>query len=501
MFTKSKISQSMLDAVNSVINEEDKKLLLEPGKSTKLPMPTGTKVLGHRYGNSAKAHKDQTSHEIDKVKEPSNKELAKESFEDEHGISDKAFKSKLVNKAKKSMKEGKGNGPQETFTDNNMGEEISKSDVPAYLRKQKGEKPLTVADVKSPKKSTISHPENLAKARNEDYGQIDEISIETMKSAKQKLADRSVDAHMDDNKRAARDYAGRALSMSSKIKKKERLKSKEAKLEEGKKMALGAYYGKQNEESEVTTDMIKGRESGGKSNSFKGYKVTLKDGEKIEVPPSEETGEDTPARNSIKAKLSTTISQMHKEEAILDEMINEVMAKDASAGDWIKDFTDSENPKFAGKSKKKRKEMALAAYYSKKNEEDELDEAVSRKDFQMVADLIKTHDDHGKRKELAQHHAEIFHRQNPRFDRSKFMKAANVTEETVSEGRMKDIATDKEEDERLGTWKKETPWKDSKETITDKSGAKHTPMSRAKDLARSAFKKLQKETMMGKISN
>ena len=66
---------------------------------------------------------------------------------------------------------------------------------------------------------------------------------------------------------------------------------------------------------------------------------------------------------------------------------------------------------------------------------------------------------------------------------------------------MKDIATGKEEDERLSTWKKETPWKDSKETITDKSGAKHTPMSRAKDLARSAFKKLQKETMMGKISN
>ena len=387
MFTKSKISQSMIDAVSNVIAEEDKKLLLEPEKkSTKIATTTGTKVLGHRYGNSAKAHKDQTSHEIDKVKEPKAKDLAKESFEDEHGISDKSFKSpaKGTDLADKS-----------------------------YL-KDIGKKPTVKSDLK-----------NL----------------------------------------------GRFLT------------------------------GKKETNEEVTTDMIKGRESGGKSNSFKGYKVTLKDGEKIEVPTSEETGEDTPARNSIKAKLSTTISQMHKEEAILDEMINEVMAKDASAGDWIKDFTDSENPKFAGKSKKKRKEMALAAYYSKKNEEDELDEAVSRKDFQMVADLIKTHDDHGKRKELAQHHAEIFHRQNPRFDRSKFMKAANVTEETVSEGRMKDIATGKEEDERLSTWKKETPWKDSKETITDKSGAKHTPMSRAKDLARSAFKKLQKETMMGKISN
>ena len=62
-------------------------------------------------------------------------------------------------------------------------------------------------------------------------------------------------------------------------------------------------------------------------------------------------------------------------------------------------------------------------------EEVELDEAVSRKHFQQVADLIKTHDNPGKRKELAQHHAEIFKQQNPRFDHAKFMKAAGVNEE------------------------------------------------------------------------
>lgn len=62
-------------------------------------------------------------------------------------------------------------------------------------------------------------------------------------------------------------------------------------------------------------------------------------------------------------------------------------------------------------------------------EEFELDEAVSRKHFQQVADLIKTHDDAGKRKELAQHHAEIFKQQNPRFDHAKFMKAAGVNED------------------------------------------------------------------------
>lgn len=71
-------------------------------------------------------------------------------------------------------------------------------------------------------------------------------------------------------------------------------------------------------------------------------------------------------------------------------------------------------------------------------EEFELDEAVSRKHFQQVADLIKTHDDAGKRKELAQHHAEIFKQQNPRFDHAKFMKAAGVNED-INKDRTKDM--------------------------------------------------------------
>jgi hypothetical protein len=50
------------------------------------------------------------------------------------------------------------------------------------------------------------------------------------------------------------------------------------------------------------------------------------------------------------------------------DMINEVLTKSTPASEWIKDFVDSDNPKFAGKSAAKRKQMALAAYYAKKNE-------------------------------------------------------------------------------------------------------------------------------------
>ena len=42
------------------------------------------------------------------------------------------------------------------------------------------------------------------------------------------------------------------------------------------------------------------------------------------------------------------------------------------------------------------------------------------------------------------------------------------------------------------------PYTKSKGVVTDKSGAKHTPMSRARDLARQAMKRMKKEMMLGK---
>jgi hypothetical protein len=82
--------------------------------------------------------------------------------------------------------------------------------------------------------------------------------------------------------------------------------------------------------------------------------------------------------NAFHSKLDTLVHKTFgkrraemkmKEEVELDEMINEVLSKDASAGDWIHDFVHSKNPKFAGKSTAERKKMALGAYYGKKNED------------------------------------------------------------------------------------------------------------------------------------
>jgi hypothetical protein len=68
------------------------------------------------------------------------------------------------------------------------------------------------------------------------------------------------------------------------------------------------------------------------------------------------------------------LTEEQKDE-IVDEL-TEALNGDLSAGEWIKDFVHSNNPKFEGKSKDKRKQMALAAYYAKqRNEGIEIDEA------------------------------------------------------------------------------------------------------------------------------
>ena len=45
-----------------------------------------------------------------------------------------------------------------------------------------------------------------------------------------------------------------------------------------------------------------------------------------------------------------------------DHIMGEKLDKDATAGDYVDDFKKSDAKQFKGKSKKKRKEMAIAAY-------------------------------------------------------------------------------------------------------------------------------------------
>jgi len=67
-------------------------------------------------------------------------------------------------------------------------------------------------------------------------------------------------------------------------------------------------------------------------------------------------------------------------------------------------------------------------------DEEKLEEGPTRKDFQMVADLLKNIEDEDKKKELANHHADTFAKQNPRFDKARFLSAVGLNEDDVEEG-------------------------------------------------------------------
>ena len=45
-----------------------------------------------------------------------------------------------------------------------------------------------------------------------------------------------------------------------------------------------------------------------------------------------------------------------------EEEVNEKLDKDATAGEYVKDFRKSKAPQFKGKSKKKKQQIAIAAY-------------------------------------------------------------------------------------------------------------------------------------------
>lgn len=71
-------------------------------------------------------------------------------------------------------------------------------------------------------------------------------------------------------------------------------------------------------------------------------------------------------------------------------------------------------------------EVEAVLFKKKEAPTEQLSEALSRKHFQLAADTLKDIPDQKKRKEMAEHHATVFAKANPRFDRSKFFAAAGV---------------------------------------------------------------------------
>ena len=107
------------------------------------------------------------------------------------------------------------------------------------------------------------------------------------------------------------------------------------------------------------------------------YKNLVKEGEEnptdkltIDVPAMiralEKSREDFKSDADIHNFVQDLLKKKDQEVKTNDlpgEPVKEALDPKADAGEWISDFVHSTNPKFDGKSKEKRKEMALAAYY------------------------------------------------------------------------------------------------------------------------------------------
>lgn len=73
-----------------------------------------------------------------------------------------------------------------------------------------------------------------------------------------------------------------------------------------------------------------------------------------------------------------------------DKTIHEVLSSDDPVEKWIADFVKSDNPKFDGKTKKERINMALGAFYAAQKKNETLQE---KRDFRIVSLATKSTDE------------------------------------------------------------------------------------------------------------
>ena len=79
------------------------------------------------------------------------------------------FKARYGDRAKEVMY---ATATKQAMKEETVEESVQKADIPAYLRKQQGQTPLKLSDLK--RKDTISDKENLAKLRNEEVDELEE---------------------------------------------------------------------------------------------------------------------------------------------------------------------------------------------------------------------------------------------------------------------------------------------------------------------------------------
>jgi len=167
------------------------------------------------------------------------------------------------------------------------------------------------------------------------------------------------------------------------------------------------------------------------------------------------------------------------------DALHEVLSKDAKAGDWISDFVHSTNPKFDGKSKKERINMALGAYYNTHKKKDGISEEAEELDEKSdQAKQNKTMKNMMDASRGARHKLN-----NPVPDAEPEHKTARAHNVAIGRAlRSEDkMTTTKDKSGKLVSFKYEGDWKK-----TTKADAKKDPAGKVANMAGQAMQKMAK---------
>ena len=422
MFSNNPVSQSMIDAVNKVLGEAPQ--AAAPAQPVEQPKnPFAPQLLDE---SDEKVNPEESKC----VTEPKAKEIAKKEVKGHEKKLHQKEDMTFANKLKCSIKEGKATGTEEIFTDNNLGEE-EMSD------KQKAKREKIVMSMKGDEAGlkqrygknwkNVMYATATKQAMKEEVEELDE------ETPPQKLVASVNEKKEDDVSNVKKDIASSRLELKMKnqdIADKAYLKHKPGTVK-GTMTQLGRFLRGKPEIKEdvevqidksvdkITTDMLSGRVSGGKLNSFRNYKVDLKTSGEEPVPVECDKGTDT----KEKQKISTNPGPV---DIKLDD-----------------NLTTSPQSHFSDDKQIKNEEVKPELKHIRNKEGKMRD--------QEVTDFANKHTPGG----LVKSNEEL------------------ELEEKVIAG------TD--------------GWEKSPKNVKDKSGAVHTPMSRAKDLARLSFKKIKSD--------
>lgn len=556
MFAKNKVTQSMLDAVNSVISEKKmseadldetglrkaayaahsagQKMFTFKGKTYPVRIQGETVTYGEAVEESIEeaasgtvtktatglVHKSTKAYggskpekdPLDKLKGPKTKELIKKDVEDEKktrgqydeelkGDQHKIDKNKnkkidaqdfAILRGEKKMKE------EMTFKDKLI-EAVRRSDIPASVRKARGDAPLTPAEVKAPPKDSISASANLAKARNEET-ELDEASCDAaVKKHEKKMhgKDGEVAKHVEkmhkedveqlDEKNVPTSPEKWARAKSAAKSKFAVYPSAYANAWASKKYkAMGGGWKTASEEVEVEEEMID-EKAGYSAKAARAGKDIGKPGKAFGMI-AKKAGERYGSAEAGKRVAGAILAKLRKEDedwsdedidALLEvyeleerKMTDDEMAKREKIVKGMKKGLAGFKARYGARAK----DVMYATATKQAMKED-----AAKDDFPITTDTLAGRIPGGKANSFKSYKVRL----KPLDKEENNMKIPELDVPEVSKAEK----TIKAEATIAGT----SGWKEIPKNIKDKSGAIHTPMSRAKDLARSAFKKVQKD--------